>query len=246
MPGEAEVKYLDGDFRVVRPGTFVRCAVTGVAIPLEELRYWSVDLQEAYATPEAVLQRHAGAYARKSWALTRPTATFSTARFNTFKTISRNASASSTSEPHRQRVRAGGRAPAAARSPASRARSFSVVSNIEVRGVGARDESVRLCRRVAVMVGKACAFGDRDAGFGEGCEEFLRIADAGKGQNAAPAERGDGRWIGFETSHGRSRARAGARSPHTVVAPSDGPTTTHRMRARDLRLQRRPQRTRRE
>jgi hypothetical protein len=66
MPGEAEVKYLDGDFRVVRPGAFVRCAVTGVAIPLEELRYWSVDLQEAYASPEAVLQRHAAAYARKA------------------------------------------------------------------------------------------------------------------------------------------------------------------------------------
>ena len=59
MPGEAEVKYLDGDFRVVRPGAFVRCAVTNVPIPLEELKYWSVELQEAYATPEAVLQRHA-------------------------------------------------------------------------------------------------------------------------------------------------------------------------------------------
>jgi hypothetical protein len=66
MPGEAEVKYLDGDFRVVRPGTFVRCAVTGVAIPLEELRYWSVDLQEPYATPEAVLQRHDGAYPQRA------------------------------------------------------------------------------------------------------------------------------------------------------------------------------------
>ena len=44
--------------RVVRPGAFVRCAVTGVPIPLEELKYWSVDLQEAYATPEAVLQRY--------------------------------------------------------------------------------------------------------------------------------------------------------------------------------------------
>jgi hypothetical protein len=64
MPGEAEVKYLDGDFRVVRPGTFVRCAVTGVSIPLEELRYWSVDLQEAYATPEAVLQRMGSRYGR--------------------------------------------------------------------------------------------------------------------------------------------------------------------------------------
>jgi hypothetical protein len=65
MPGEAEVKYLDGDFRVVRPGAFVRCAVTGVPIPLEELKYWSVDLQEAYATPEAVLQRYRGHAAKK-------------------------------------------------------------------------------------------------------------------------------------------------------------------------------------
>ena len=65
MPGEADLKYLDGDFRVVRPGAFVRCAVTGVAIPLEELRYWSVDLQEAYATPEAVALRQGSGHARK-------------------------------------------------------------------------------------------------------------------------------------------------------------------------------------
>ncbi|MGY4315775.1 hypothetical protein ACVWW1_005102 [Bradyrhizobium sp. JR3.5] len=56
--GEAQVQYLDGDFRVISPGTFVRCAITDVRIPLDELKYWSVDLQEAYATPTAVLQRH--------------------------------------------------------------------------------------------------------------------------------------------------------------------------------------------
>jgi hypothetical protein len=55
--GEAEIRYLDGDFRVVRPGAFVRCAVTGAAIALEELKYWSVERQEAYVSPEAVLQR---------------------------------------------------------------------------------------------------------------------------------------------------------------------------------------------
>jgi hypothetical protein len=66
MNGEAEVKFLDGDFRVVRPGAYVRCAVTGQAIPLEELKYWSVDLQEAYATPEAVLERHRVHYATKT------------------------------------------------------------------------------------------------------------------------------------------------------------------------------------
>ena len=55
--GEAQVQYLDGDFRVISPGTYVRCAVTDARIPLDELKYWSVDLQEAYASPEAVRQR---------------------------------------------------------------------------------------------------------------------------------------------------------------------------------------------
>jgi len=56
-PGEAKVEYLDGDFRVVRPGGYVRCAVTGEPIPLDELRYWSVDRQEAYSNPAASMQR---------------------------------------------------------------------------------------------------------------------------------------------------------------------------------------------
>jgi hypothetical protein len=54
---EAVLEYLDGDFRVLRPGAFVRCAVTAVPIPIEELRYWNVDLQEAYADPSAKLAR---------------------------------------------------------------------------------------------------------------------------------------------------------------------------------------------
>ena len=58
--GEAEVRYLDADFRVVRPGAYVRCAVTDERIPLEELRYWSVERQEAYSGPEAALKRTLG------------------------------------------------------------------------------------------------------------------------------------------------------------------------------------------
>jgi len=54
---EARVQYLDGEYRVLRPGLFVACAVTGLPIPLEELRYWSVELQEAYASPEASMKR---------------------------------------------------------------------------------------------------------------------------------------------------------------------------------------------
>jgi hypothetical protein len=55
---EARLQYLDGDYRVITPGSYVVCAVSGARIPLDELKYWSVDRQEAYATPEAVLARH--------------------------------------------------------------------------------------------------------------------------------------------------------------------------------------------
>ena len=58
--GEAKIEYLDGDFRIIRPGGYVRCAVTGVPIPVEELRYWSVERQEAYATPAASMTRESG------------------------------------------------------------------------------------------------------------------------------------------------------------------------------------------
>jgi hypothetical protein len=54
------VQYLDSNLRVVKPGAFVRCAVTGQPIPLDELKYWSVDRQEAYASPEAVMARITG------------------------------------------------------------------------------------------------------------------------------------------------------------------------------------------
>jgi hypothetical protein len=53
----AKLEYLDGEYRVVTPGTHVICAVTGAIIPLEALRYWSVDLQEPYAGPAAALKR---------------------------------------------------------------------------------------------------------------------------------------------------------------------------------------------
>ena len=54
---EAVIDYGDGEFVVLKQGQYVRCAVTGARIPLEELRYWSVALNEAYASPAAVLAR---------------------------------------------------------------------------------------------------------------------------------------------------------------------------------------------
>jgi hypothetical protein len=55
--GLARLRYLDSDYQVVVPGSHVICAVTGQRIPLSDLRYWSVDRQEAYADAEASLQR---------------------------------------------------------------------------------------------------------------------------------------------------------------------------------------------
>ena len=52
---EAKIRYLDGDFQVVLPGAFVTCAMTGTAIPVDELRYWSVARQEAYISCAASL-----------------------------------------------------------------------------------------------------------------------------------------------------------------------------------------------
>ena len=58
LKGEARLRFLDGEFQVLSPGDFVRCAVTGRIIPLEELRYWSVELQEAYADAASSLKRY--------------------------------------------------------------------------------------------------------------------------------------------------------------------------------------------
>ncbi len=56
-PGEAKLRYLDADIEILRHGRFVLCAVTGKRIPIEDLRYWNVDLQEAYIDAEAALTR---------------------------------------------------------------------------------------------------------------------------------------------------------------------------------------------
>jgi len=47
-PGEARLKYLPGDLELIAPGDFVICAVTARKIPLDALRYWSAERQEAY------------------------------------------------------------------------------------------------------------------------------------------------------------------------------------------------------
>ncbi|MEA3060698.1 MAG: hypothetical protein QOJ94_479 [Sphingomonadales bacterium] len=52
----ARLHYMAGTFRILTSGDYVTCAVTGRRIPLDQLRYWSVERQEAYATPEASVE----------------------------------------------------------------------------------------------------------------------------------------------------------------------------------------------
>jgi hypothetical protein len=55
---KAVLQYLDGEYRVLTQGTYVICAVTGAQIQLEDLRYWNVDLQEAYANADVANKRY--------------------------------------------------------------------------------------------------------------------------------------------------------------------------------------------
>jgi hypothetical protein len=53
--GLAHLHYGDGEFVVLKPGRFVLCAVSQRAVPLEALRYWDAEAQEAYAGPTEAL-----------------------------------------------------------------------------------------------------------------------------------------------------------------------------------------------
>lgn len=52
----ARVHYLAGTLRLLSDGDHVICAVTGVRIPIGELRYWSVARQEPYVDAAASLE----------------------------------------------------------------------------------------------------------------------------------------------------------------------------------------------
>ncbi len=66
LSNEATIRFLDGEFEVVTPGDFVRCAVSGQQIPLADLKYWNVATQEAYASPEISLKRYLELAQRRS------------------------------------------------------------------------------------------------------------------------------------------------------------------------------------
>ena len=56
--GEAKILYGTPEFTITEPGAYVLCAVTNKKIPLANLRYWSVERQEAYYDAEAALKAY--------------------------------------------------------------------------------------------------------------------------------------------------------------------------------------------
>ena len=51
---KAKLKYKPNTFEILEEGDHVVCAVSGRKIALENLSYWSVELQEAYYSPVEV------------------------------------------------------------------------------------------------------------------------------------------------------------------------------------------------
>ncbi|MEH6757851.1 MAG: DUF2093 domain-containing protein [Parasphingorhabdus sp.] len=54
----AKLHYMPNGFRPISSGDHVLCSVSGEQIPLDELRYWSVEKQEPYATAQISAQAH--------------------------------------------------------------------------------------------------------------------------------------------------------------------------------------------
>ncbi len=55
---KAKLKYLANTFEIIEKGDYVECAISKKKIPLENLNYWNVELQEAYFSPKEVKERY--------------------------------------------------------------------------------------------------------------------------------------------------------------------------------------------
>ena len=57
MNKEAKLRFGPGSFDILTEGDYVICAVSKKKIELQDLRYWNVELQEAYFSPAEVEQK---------------------------------------------------------------------------------------------------------------------------------------------------------------------------------------------
>ncbi|KPU82529.1 hypothetical protein JI56_01705 [SAR11 cluster bacterium PRT-SC02] len=55
---KAKLKFKQNHFEIIEEGNYVNCAVSKKKILLKDLRYWNVELQEAYFSPIEVNIRY--------------------------------------------------------------------------------------------------------------------------------------------------------------------------------------------
>ena len=55
---KAKLKYNASNFEIIKDGDYVVCAVSGKNIPIKQLTYWNVELQEAYFSPREAQERY--------------------------------------------------------------------------------------------------------------------------------------------------------------------------------------------
>ena len=54
---KAKIKFYPNNYEIIENGDYVICAVSGKTIPLTQLTYWNVEMQEAYYSPKEAQQR---------------------------------------------------------------------------------------------------------------------------------------------------------------------------------------------
>jgi hypothetical protein len=55
---KAKIKFNPSNFEILEEGNYVACSISGKKIPLNQLTYWNVELQEAYFSPKEAQQRY--------------------------------------------------------------------------------------------------------------------------------------------------------------------------------------------
>jgi hypothetical protein len=55
---KAKLKFKPNSFEIIVEGDYVICGVSGKNIPLNQLTYWNVELQEAYFSPKEAQERY--------------------------------------------------------------------------------------------------------------------------------------------------------------------------------------------
>ena len=55
---KAKLKFNPSNFQIIEEGDHAVCAVSGKKIPLSQLTYWNVELQEAYFSSKEAQKRY--------------------------------------------------------------------------------------------------------------------------------------------------------------------------------------------